>query len=107
MAPAVHTRYDSDARRFEATLEGHDEVAVLVVVPATTIWTFTHTSVPAPLEGRGVGSALVRSALAHVRELGLTVRPVCPFVIAFLQRHPDEADVVNERFKHLLHRSTD
>jgi predicted GNAT family acetyltransferase len=54
---------------------------------------FTHTEVDPSLEGRGVGSLLVRGALDHVRTLGLAVLPVCPFVQAWLARHRDYADL--------------
>jgi uncharacterized protein len=104
MTAAVRTSYDPDARRFEARLEGSDEVAILDVIPSTNIWSLTHTEVPKAWEGQGVGSALVRAALAHVRELGAHVMPLCPFVLAYLQRHPDEADIVHERFRYMLRR---
>lgn len=54
---------------------------------------FTHTEVDPALEGQGVGGALVRGALDHVRELGLKALPVCPFVEAWMRRHPAYADL--------------
>ncbi len=50
-----------------------------------------HTEVPAGLEGRGVGSALVQFALDYARTNGLNVTPQCEFVRSYLKRHPDEA----------------
>lgn len=98
----VDIAYDAEEKRFEARVDGH--LAVLDVIPSPTIWTLSHTEVPTALEGRGVGSALVRAALAHVREAGATVMPLCPFVLAYLARHPDETDVVHERFRYMLRR---
>lgn len=60
---------------------------------------FTHTEIDPAYEGQGVGGALVRGALDHVRELGLKALPVCPFVQAWLQRHPDYADLDYRRAK--------
>lgn len=57
-----------------------------------------HTEVADELEGRGVGSALVREALTHAEEEGLTVVPECAFVASWLERHPERAaelDVVS------------
>jgi predicted GNAT family acetyltransferase len=52
--------------------------------------TLVHTIVPPALEGRGVGSALVRYALDAARAQGWRVVPECPFVRAYRRRHPDD-----------------
>ena len=54
---------------------------------------FTHTEINKDVGGAGLGTLLVREALADVRERGLTVVPVCGFVAAYLRRHPDEAEL--------------
>jgi len=41
-----------------------------------------------------VGSALVRAVLDDVRRRGLRVEPRCPFIAAFIARHPAYADLV-------------
>ncbi|WNV74679.1 GNAT family N-acetyltransferase [Geodermatophilus sp. DSM 44513] len=56
---------------------------------------FTHTEVDPAAGGRGVGSSLVRGALDDVRTRGLRAVPLCPFVRAWLDRHPDYADLVD------------
>jgi predicted GNAT family acetyltransferase len=52
---------------------------------------FTHTEVPPELEGRGIAGAVVREALSQVRARGLRVVAECPYVQAYLRRHPDES----------------
>ena len=49
---------------------------------------FTHTEIDDAYEGRGLGSILVRAALDAARGRGLAVRPDCPFVRAYIARHP-------------------
>lgn len=49
----------------------------------------THTDVPPPLQGRGIAARLVRAALEHAQREGLQVAPHCPYVAAYLQRHPE------------------
>lgn len=49
----------------------------------------THTEVDPSLEGQGVGSHLVKSVLAYVDRNNLRIVPLCPFVSAYLKRHPD------------------
>lgn len=56
-----------------------------------SLLTLVHTQVDDDLEGRGIGSALVRAALDHAEHEGLTIRPDCPFARGWLDRHPDRA----------------
>ena len=49
-----------------------------------------HTEVPRSAAGHGVGDALVRAALAFAREQGQRVIATCPYVQAWLRKHPDE-----------------
>jgi uncharacterized protein len=52
------------------------------------------SEVPPALGGRGVGSALVRGVLEAARARGLKVVPKCPFVSAFMGRHPEFNDLL-------------
>ena len=79
--------------RFEAEVDGHSAVADYRL--DDEVITFLHTLVPPELEGRGVGSALVRAALASARSRGLRVIPRCPFFAAYIAHHPEEQDLVD------------
>ncbi|NYD41988.1 hypothetical protein BJZ21_002071 [Nocardioides panaciterrulae] len=58
---------------------------------------FTHTEVDDRFEGRGVGSALARFALEDVRDDGgRKVRPVCPFIKTWIDKHPEFATLVED-----------
>lgn len=57
------------------------------------VMTITHTNVPEALGGRGIGSALVRTALDAARRNGWKVRPECTFADAWMRRHPETADL--------------
>lgn len=70
--------------------EGGD-VAELDYHRSTDRLSILHTGVPAPLEGKGVGSALVRAAVEFAAAEGLTVVPSCPFAQRWLEGHPDVA----------------
>ncbi|WP_137044602.1 GNAT family N-acetyltransferase [Pseudolabrys sp. FHR47] len=59
----------------------------------TTI-TITHTEVPRAVEGRGVGSALVKGMLDQIRHEGRKVVPLCSFVRSYIGRHPEYADLL-------------
>lgn len=53
-----------------------------------------HTEVDPSFGGRGVGSVLVQGALDDLLAEGLKVRPTCPFVRAWIDKHPKYADLV-------------
>ena len=63
---------------------------------------FTHTEVPSAHEGQGIGSALIRFALAAARERDLQVVPVCPFFAAYIQKHESEQDLLDPAYRHIL-----
>jgi uncharacterized protein len=54
--------------------------------------TFTHTEVPPASRGAGVASRLIRGALDQARARRLRIVPLCPFVAAFVARHPEYRD---------------
>jgi predicted GNAT family acetyltransferase len=53
-----------------------------------------HTVVPEADRGQGIGGEVVESAIAHARENGLRVIPTCPFVKAWLEKHPEHQDLL-------------
>lgn len=57
---------------------------------------FTHTEVQPAFEGRGFGSKLAAFALDEVRKRGLHAIPMCPFIAAYIRRHPEYLDLVTE-----------
>jgi predicted GNAT family acetyltransferase len=72
--------------RFEE-IDGGEMATAAYTIAGDTI-TFTHTAVPESLRGRGVGDVLARAALESARERKLKVNPACPFIAAYLHRHP-------------------
>jgi uncharacterized protein len=53
-----------------------------------------HTEIDPAFAGQGLGERLVADALDDLRARGLKLVPLCPFVRAYLRRHPDQADLV-------------
>lgn len=77
-------------QRFELAVSGEIAIAAYRREPGRIV--FTHTVVPAELEGQGIGTRLIEAALASAREEGLSVVPQCAFVAAYLRKHPDAAE---------------
>lgn len=94
MTDDVTTSHHRDASRYEAHVDGKLAGYAEYELGDGTI-TFTHTVVDDAFEGRGVGSALVRSALDDVRSAGeRSVVPQCPFVSGWIEKHPDYQPLV-------------
>ncbi|MCY1171886.1 GCN5-related N-acetyl-transferase [compost metagenome] len=77
---------------FVLTVGGKRAVAAYQMEGDTIV--FTHTIVPKALEGRGVGSKLIRAALDSARDRGLKVIPQCPFVAAYIEKHPEYRELL-------------
>jgi predicted GNAT family acetyltransferase len=85
----VAVRHEPQRSRFVVDLpDGQAEL--LYGEFAEDVLDLQHTEVPPSGRGRGVGDALVRAALSYARERGVRVMATCPFVQAWLRRHPDE-----------------
>ncbi len=56
---------------------------------------FTHTEVDKNFEGRGLATILVGEALRETRDAGLRIVPKCPMVTAFVSKHEEYRDSVD------------
>ena len=92
MAQADGVHNNPDKNRFEAAIPAGTAVCEYMKVGNTLI--FTHTEVPEALEGQGIGGALAKAGLEYVREHDFTTAPLCPFVKAYIQRHPEYKPLV-------------
>ena len=78
-------------QRYDLEVEGH--IAAAYYEQSGDVVTFTHTEVPKELEGKGIGSKLVKGALDQVRANGLKVVAQCPFVNGYIGKQ-DRKSVV-------------
>jgi predicted GNAT family acetyltransferase len=84
-------RDNAAKQRFELAIDGAIAFSNYTRDGATL--TFMHTEVPPALGGRGIGSKLVRGALDLARTQNLKVKAKCPFVRAYLDKHPEYSDL--------------
>jgi len=87
-----HVRQNTALNRYEMDVAGGTALAFYRLKDG--IMAFTHTEVPAPLRGRGIGSQMMHGVLQDVRTQGLKVIPRCPFVGDFIDRHPEYTDLL-------------
>jgi uncharacterized protein len=85
-------RNNTALNRFELEVDGQLAVAYYRMTPG--VITFVHTEVPQALSGRGIATKLIRGALEMVRAQGVEVVPQCPFVSAFMGKHPEYNDLL-------------
>jgi predicted GNAT family acetyltransferase len=86
---------DPDAGRFTIRVDGKRAGWATYRRHDGTI-AFRHTEIEPEYEGQGLGGQLVRAALEQAREEGADVLPFCPFVRAYIERHPDWIELVPE-----------
>ena len=85
-------RDNAAQKRFELDVDGYTAVMYYRLAPG--VITLVHTEVPPEIGGRGVGSALVRGGLEMIRAKGLKVIATCPFVGAYMGKHPEFNDLI-------------
>ncbi|MDG4766588.1 GNAT family N-acetyltransferase [Solwaraspora sp. WMMD406] len=86
---------DNPARsRFEILIDdGLAGFASYRVRPGAVV--VTHTEIDPSYRGQGAGDALARGLLEQIRDRGEQVVPQCPFIAAFIERHPEFAAMVS------------
>jgi uncharacterized protein len=89
---AASVRDNKAQSRFELDVEGNVAFANYRLAPLTVI--ITHTETPRSLRGRGIASELIQGALELIRADGLKVVAGCGFVVDYLRKHPEFADLV-------------
>ena len=93
MQKSLKITHNDEANRFEATVDDLTSYISYQEQGDDTL-IYDHTVVPKALEGRGIGSALVKNALDYAHATNKTVVPQCSFVAAYIKRHPKYQDLV-------------
>ena len=91
--PDGTTVVDDTAESRLVVRQGRAEAELIYRVEGNRL-VLVHTGVPDELGGHGIGSRLVRAALAKAQSDHLIVVPLCPFARHWLSEHPDEAAAV-------------
>lgn len=84
-------RNNTALSRYELDVDGTTAFANYRLAPGKVI--ITHTETPPALRGRGIASQLVRGALEQIHADRLKAVAACGFVVDYLDKHPEFADV--------------
>jgi len=94
-APAPVVRRDDTRHRFE--IEVDRQVAGFISYRQHGgVLELVHTEVQPEFEGRGLAGQLARFALDQARAAGQRVNPSCAYVAAYIARHPQDRDLVDD-----------
>jgi uncharacterized protein len=85
--------HDRVTRRFEIPTGAGN--GILAYLEGESTLEILHTEVPDAAEGQGYAAALAVAALDFARSEGKRVIPSCPYIAAYIARHPVYADLVS------------
>ncbi len=91
--PDLRVVDEPEARRYAAYLGDH-LAGFVTYREAPDRIVLIHTEIDPASQGKGLGSRLAREVLDSIRDRGLLMTPRCPFIRAFMERHPEYADLV-------------
>jgi len=91
---SIEINENDKKRRFEAQVG--DYTAVMYRYYNEDSLVITHTLVPDELAGQGLAGYMTKTVLDGARERGLSVVPICPYVAAYIRRHPEYQDLVQK-----------
>lgn len=84
---------NKERKRYELHTDGSVAFADYLVNKEGVVY-MTHTEVPVALEGRGIASELIEKSLRDIESGGGKVFPICPFVTAYIRKHPEWQSLV-------------
>lgn len=88
----MSVQWNSNEARFELDVDGKLAIADCIVRPNE--WVVTHVEVPIALRGGGVASKLAEGIVDYARTNQGKITPLCSFMVAYFQRHPEAHDVL-------------
>ena len=89
---SLSVRENPHQHRYEATVGSGALAGFVEYVDHRDVRILFHTEVDDSVEGRGIGSTLAESVLRAVTGAGMQVRVTCPFLVAWIEKHPGSID---------------
>lgn len=93
--PSMTLIDNTERNRFELQVDDDpDSLAYIDYQRRDDVMRLLYARVPDHLNGRGIGSRLVKQALDLIRARGERMVPVCGFIRLYVQRHPEYQDLL-------------
>ena len=87
---------NEDKKRFEIEVNGH--FAFIDYRETLHQISLIHTEAEPELAGTGAATAVVEKTLQYIKESGKKLLPFCPYVFAYIKKHPEWKAIVDEGF---------
>ena len=87
---------NEDKKRFE--IEYNNHFAFIDYKETSDHIALIHTEAEPELAGTGAAAAVVEKTLHFIEESGKLLLPYCPYVFAFIKKHPEWKRIVDEKF---------
>ena len=84
----IKVDHDLEGQEFNVVL-GQDQAELTYAKPEEKVIDFQHTFVPEQYRNNGVGDQLIEAGLQYAQEQQFRVIASCPFVAAYIRRHPE------------------
>lgn len=89
--PLVKNQVDM---RFELKI-GEYTALIVYKEHGKKIW-LIHTEAPEELKGKGAATAIIEKTLSYIEDNDYRLIPLCPFVAAYLKKHPEWERILDE-----------
>jgi predicted GNAT family acetyltransferase len=87
---------NDDKKRFEISIDGH--FAFIDFKERGDIISLIHTETEPELAGKGAAAAVVEKTLQYLQDHHKALMPYCPYVFAYIKRHPEWKEIVSPKF---------
>ncbi|MGZ5958072.1 MAG: GNAT family N-acetyltransferase [Myxococcaceae bacterium] len=91
---SMDVQHDQNGHRFFLEVTGGTAELTYRPLAGGTL-ELVHTGVPEAAAGQGIGGKLAKAAFSWARQNGVKLVATCPFVRKWLERHPDEQDLLS------------
>lgn len=88
---------NEEKKRFEIAINGH--YAYIEYRGAEDPIALVHTETDPELAGKGAAAAVVEKTLKYIADSGKSLLPYCPYVFAYIKKHPEWKRVVSKKFE--------
>ncbi len=91
---ALKITHNKAENRFEVWIDGN--LSKLDYIQDGKNFVITHVGVHPDQRGQGVAGRIVEVSLTYAKENALRVIPMCSYAAAYMRRHPEYANLMNQ-----------